>query len=109
MFTSGDVMRGQTGVLRSTTSAQLTRSCVRSMPGGTEVSEAAAKKIEMPMPISTSAKRFIRSTDVPGSLRSRSVVMKLPRPSSSSAPNMATLAVTITPYAVPYTAFHEPI
>ena len=90
-------MRGQTGVLRSAISAQLTRSCVRSAPGGTEVSEAAAKKIEMPMPISTSAKRFIRSTEVPGAERRRSVVRKLPSPSSSRAPNIATLAVTMTP------------
>ena len=45
--------------LRSTISCQLARSCVRSTAGGTEVSEAAAKKIENPMPISTSAKRFM--------------------------------------------------
>jgi len=67
------------------------------MPGGTEVSEAAAKKIETPMPISTSAKRFIRSTGAAGSRRGRSVTRKLPKPSTSSAPNMASLAVTMTP------------
>jgi hypothetical protein len=52
---SGEVRRGQIGVSRSTISAQVTRSCVRSIAGGTEVSEAAAKKIATPMPISTSA------------------------------------------------------
>ena len=106
---SGDVIRGQTGVFRCTTSAQVTRSCVRSMPGGTEVSDAAAKKIEMPMPNSTSANRFMRSTDVPGLPRSRSVVTKLPRPNSSKAANIATFAITITPYAVPYAADQEPM
>ena len=52
---SGEASRGHCGVFRSTISGQVTRSCVRSIAGGTEVSEAAAKKIATPMPISTSA------------------------------------------------------
>jgi len=90
-------MRGQTGALRWMISCQVTRSWVRSTAGGTEVSEAAAKKIEKPMPISTSAKRFMRATGALGFERSRSVTRKLPAPSASSMPNMVILAPTMTP------------
>ena len=76
--------RGHCGVLRSTISGQVTRSCVRSIAGGTEVSEAAAKKIATPMPISTSAKRFSRVIGVAGCARSRSISRKLPPPRPSS-------------------------
>ena len=58
--------------------ASVTRSCVRSTAGGTEVSEAAAKKIVKPMPISTSANRFSRMTGVAGLPRSRSTSEELP-------------------------------
>ena len=105
---SGDARRGTSTRLRSTISAQATRSCVRSTAGGTEVSDAAAKKMLNPMPISTSANRRIRSTGVAGSRRNRSTTRKLPSPSNSSAPNIAAFAVTITPYAVPYTAPQAP-
>ena len=47
-------------------------------PGGTEVSEAAAKKMENPTPISTSAKRRMRSrVGVQGSRRIRSVTRQV--------------------------------
>ena len=63
---SGEARPGQRGMFRSMISGQVTRSCVRSTAGGTEVSEAAAKKIATPMPISTSANRFNRVIDMPG-------------------------------------------
>ena len=72
----GLLRRGHSGVLRSTISCQVTRSWVRSTAGGTEVSDAAAKKIATPMPISTSAKRRRRLTGVAGLARSRSTSRK---------------------------------
>jgi len=91
------VKRGHSGVLRATISCQITRSCCRSTTGGTEVNEAAAKKMVMPMPISTSAKRRRRVIFVPGRARSRSTSRKFMPPRPSSISSMAILAQTITP------------
>jgi hypothetical protein len=66
------VSRGQSGVRRSTISGKVTRSWTRSIAGGAEVSEAAAKKTVMPMPISASAKRRSRSARVPSWWSNRS-------------------------------------
>jgi hypothetical protein len=88
---------GHSGVLRSTISCQLTRSCCRSTAGGTEVNDAAAKKMVMPMPISTSAKRRSRLMFVSGRARSRSTSRKFIPPRPSSISSMAILAQTITP------------
>ena len=62
----GEIRRGHSGVLRSMISWIVTLSSLKSTAGGTEVSDAAAKKIATPMPISTSAKRFSRFTGVAG-------------------------------------------
>ena len=105
---SGDTRRGSAGVLRSTTSDHVTRSCTRSTAGGTEVRDAAAKNRLNPTPISTSANRRRRKTGVVGSRRSRSTTRKLPRPSSSRTTNITAFAPTITPYAVPYSASGVP-
>ena len=44
--------------MRAAISAPLTRSCVRSAAGGSEVSEAAVRITVNPMPISVSPKRL---------------------------------------------------
>ena len=98
---SGEVSRGQTGQLRSTISWKLTRSFGRSTAGGTEVSEAAAKNRVKPTPISTSANRRSRLMPPLRCRRSRPISRKLPNPNPSSPANIAILALTITPYAVP--------
>src|SRR5450432_3414045 len=56
-FRGGLESLGARGVNRAAISCNVTRSSVRSAPGGCEVSEAAARMIVRPMPISASPKR----------------------------------------------------
>ena len=75
---------------------QVTRSWFRSTAGGTDVSEAAAKKIAKPMPASTSANRLRRLTEA-GVRPQPFDHEEIHAPEASSMRNIAIFAPTITP------------
>src|SRR5438046_2277319 len=77
---------GIAGVIRSTSSENVTRSWVKSTAGGIDVIDAAAISTAKPMPISTSTKRRTRARAVPPAAIRRTA-RKLAKPSSSNIPS----------------------
>src|SRR5438477_160159 len=101
----GLVSRGAAGAKRAATSATVARSVVTSTAGGSEVNEAAAKRIVIPSPSSISTKLKSR---VPGACAARRTARMFSQASASAGTSSATLLSTITPYAVPTKAARSP-
>ena len=97
--TGGETSRGSLGTKRAATSAGVARSVTTSTAGGSEVSEAAARRIVIPMPTSASMNGRSRApaTDRPRVRVQRRMRRKLSPPSRSTATSRATLVSTMTP------------
>ena len=90
----GLVSRGAAGAKRTATSPTLARSVVTSTAGGSEVSDAAAKRIVMPSPSSTSTKLKSRA---PGAADARRTARMFTYARARAGTSSATLLSTITP------------
>ena len=97
--TGGDASRGSLGTKRAATSAGVARSATTSTAGGSDVSEAAARRMVIPIPTSASMNGRSRGAgDGASALRvQRRMSRKLRPPSSSTAAISAILVSTITP------------
>ena len=93
---SGLVILGIAGVIRSTSSENVTRSWVKSTAGGIDVIDAAAISTAKPIPISTSTKRRTRGRAVPPAA-TRRTARKLAKPSSSNIPSRTLFVKAIAP------------
>ncbi len=83
--------------MRAPSSARVSRPSRRSTAGGTEIRDAVARKIVMPIPTSTSVKRRSASSGPSGSSRSRATRRELKKPSASMLAAITPFTPTITP------------
>ena len=79
------------------TSASVARSVTTSTAGGSEVSDAAAKKTMRPSPSSTSTNRRRRTREAPAEAASLRTAKKFMAPRMESPPRITTLVSTMSP------------
>src|SRR5438445_814891 len=101
---AGDESVGHRGVNRATSSVSVARSATTSTAGGSEVSDAATKRVVRPRPNSTSTSRRSRAEPISPAAGSRRTAKKFIAPRVRRAARIATLVSTMMPYAVPRNA-----